>query len=149
MPARVEQRQHEGGELVAERKAREAHAGLPFACDRDRRSALAAVPLHPQAELGVERRDALQQGQQLAGRRAVVERCDEVHGPGDALQVRLQLALQARVEHGAPRLAQILPTRSSDGASVFCPGCHFAGQTSPSWLATYWDAWILRTSSLA
>ena len=47
------------------------------------------------------------------------------------------------------RAAQILPTRSSEGARVSSPSSHLAGQTSPGWLATYCAALTLRSSSAA
>ena len=50
-----------------------------------------------------------------------------------------------------PRAAgtnQILPTSSSDGLIVFSPSFHFAGQTSPGWLATNCAALSLRTVSV-
>src|SRR5690606_20203900 len=44
---------------------------------------------------------------------------------------------------------QILPTRSSDGFSVFSPSFHFAGHTSPGCAATYCAALTLRSRSPA
>src|SRR6185312_9906059 len=52
------------------------------------------------------------------------------------------------VQHETRR-TQILPTRSSDGARVFSPSFHLAGQTSFGWALTYWAAFTLRSSSLA
>jgi hypothetical protein len=96
-----QQRQHQRGELVAHGDGGEAHAHVrPGAGDLEGGTA-GVLAVEAGRDLG--RRDGGDLAQQLAhlGRsRAVVEARDQLDGLGDALEVGLELGLDAVVQHG-------------------------------------------------
>ena len=160
--ADLQQRQHQRGELVAQRDAGEADADVGAGAVDARTTGLRVVVV------GVGRRVILSRQRRRSRRAARAARADLALSSSEAtssigcvtlLEVGLQLGLQCGVEHGgspvgrfgrrtrgsgrAPGAApgrgaasgsgQILPTRSSDGARVSSPSSHLAGQTSPGW----------------
>src|SRR5690606_2942471 len=99
MAAGPQERQHEGGELMAERNRREADRHRrAFAAQREGRPALVVA-------IGVEldqvRRslELVEQFPQLAGLLAVVERGDYLDRPREPLEVGLQLGFDIVIEH--------------------------------------------------
>ena len=99
MAADMQQREHEGIELVSARNGGEAQADIgALALDRERGAARIIVAAHIGNIVG-EARDLLQQLGELCGFLAVVERGGERDGRDDAREIGLQLGFQSGVQH--------------------------------------------------
>ena len=144
MTADLEQRQHQRRELVAHRQSGKTHPDIgTLAADHERGPApvvIVADDLDVAGKLG----DLIQQRQHLARSGTIVCGRDEFDRQFDITQVSLELGFQVCIEHvtspvmgraepaaTGSAIVQILPTRSSEGASVSSPSSHLAGQTSP------------------
>ncbi len=144
--ADLEECEHQGGELVAEGNPGEGdeHRGVVLAHDAEGRAAFVGA-LEVDGDVGGQVAQLTEQFGDLRTGRALIERCDQFNRLHDLRKVGAKRLGELGVEDHD----QILPTRSSDGASVASPSSHLAGQTSFGFARTYCAAFTLRRSSVA
>ena len=157
--AHLQHGEDERTELVTHGDAGELHGNVcPGAPDLEGRPTLVDA-VESCADHRRERGDFFEEGAHLGGVRRFVDRCHELHGDRQHREVLGKLSGGGVVKHqdsfialvavatggtravvwgpGSPtptsdeRKRQILPTRSIEGARVFSPSSHLAGQTSP------------------
>jgi len=102
MAADVQQRQHQGGELMAQGHAGKAHAAVHAGVgDQERGLAHVQVVGFDHRDLVAERRDVGQQGLDFASRLAVVQSGHQFERLLQAFEISFELGLEVGVEHNS------------------------------------------------
>ncbi len=94
MAADLKQRQHQRGELVAERDAGEAHADIRAGAADQEAGAARIVIGAGDGDLRMQFGDLVQQLQHLRGLGPVVERGDQFHRLAEVTEIGLELGLE-------------------------------------------------------
>ncbi|MNV49545.1 hypothetical protein D3C71_1415050 [compost metagenome] len=100
VPAHLQQRQHQRGELVAHRQPGEGQVDvLARGGQGEGGGALGAVPAHVQADLRRQRHQRVEQLQHFLRLGAVIRVRRDLDRTGDTFQVGLQLGLEVGIQH--------------------------------------------------